>query len=938
MSFNLDLKNLITRNKLCKEPYYILYDKEGEKISIGKDFIVDFFKLYCENKYDNEQENNNYYFEELVNDTIPIITEIKTDLNIEIIIKKHYELIDELLIISNRKKEKQCIILKKKNNSYKLQFPNCKIKTNFLKEIFHKKLKEKLNDEEYNFEIEEIKEKYELYNSSLNYDYLSCYNNKLEISQIHELFNYNSHNLLKNKKDINILEDEENDLNSNEEFKVNISKYNLSIKYFPIILSLNFSSKIIKVIEEFKDYNLIINENKKINEDIFKNKDEKYYNKCTEKDILKDLLHIISKKKYNSENYILDIGRSIKNVYNGEDEGLEIWKEYTKKYSDIFNENFCDNKYDNLDFEKLTIKTIGWYARDDREKYNEKDDNTKYEIWHEKWCYPKLKKCLENDKFPHVLIAKAFYNIYWLEFMFCNRFWIIFKNHKLKFSKGNQTILNIITNSFVPIFDKLKRTIDDEILFKREKLEDHVRQQKRLQINRIEKLIDKLHDATYRKQIVSEVSNLFNKDEIMNYFDFNQNLLGCKNCVIELTGNRAYPRNGKPEDFITKCLGVVYNKKYNMDSKNIKDALFYQRQVFPNDNIRNFFKKYIASCMYGKNDEKYLCEWIGATNGSKTIYQRIIRAIFGDYYCDMPESYYQEGNKKNSSGASPEEAQTSGARIVVTSELNPNINLNGNIIKKITGGQSDYNRALFDGGGSKLATFKAILIMNIVPQIKGLDEASKGRILQIPFEARWLRPTEEGYKDIPEDVEEQIKNKVYKIDYKFDRNIGRFAEAFLWLMVNKDYEIYKKEGLIPPQDIQNFIEDFWASGNDPYSTFIDEKLRKVYKDCDNCSDGECNIDNCNGSFIKNTNKIYICDTCNKICDKCEGKRNIINEQIKITGSQLYPIYSRWIKQNFNEKPDSKTVFISMISTKDKLGKQKNRSWRGWELFIPDSEV
>ena len=153
-------------------------------------------------------------------------------------------------------------------------------------------------------------------------------------------------------------------------------------------------------------------------------------------------------------------------------------------------------------------------------------------------------------------------------------------------------------------------------------------------------------------------------------------------------------------------------------------------QVFPNKDVREFMEKDFSSFMFRKNSEKYFRMWIGDTNGSKSILQKIIKKWLGDYYCDVPSKLYSTSNK-DSSGPNPELAQTEDAAIAFSAEPDSTVPWSGSLIKRYTGGDSYYARKNHDDGGSIEATFKSCVSLNIVPDFGDMDEATKERCLFI---------------------------------------------------------------------------------------------------------------------------------------------------------------------------------------------------------------
>ena len=248
----------------------------------------------------------------------------------------------------------------------------------------------------------------------------------------------------------------------------------------------------------------------------------------------------------------------------------------------------------------------------------------------------------------------------------------------------------------------------------------------------------------------------------------------------------------------------------------------------------------------------------------------------------------------NSSGPSPELAQTENARVAFTAEPDDDESWKGARIKKLTGGDSFFARSCGEDGGSIETTFKNIMVLNVVPDITGMDEATKNRFIMVPFEGRWIKPDETRF-EVPETFEEQIKAKTYRMDPRFEDQIPRLAAALNWYCI-KNYKVYLKEGLQKPKYIQSYMNDYWKR-NDPYTAFIDENL--------------------------------------EIPKKADGT---VDDNKYITATDLYPVYKRWFKQSYpNFQMVQKARLTTFLSTGDRLGKQRQRRWYGYILRQQNTE-
>ena len=86
-----------------------------------------------------------------------------------------------------------------------------------------------------------------------------------------------------------------------------------------------------------------------------------------------------------------------------------------------------------------------------------------YQIWHERWCKPKLLQAINNIKLDSV-VAEAFYRVFWLNYMHTGKRWVEFRRSRLVLLSEDFTIRRIITDKFIPCFDSLRAQVSEEKL------------------------------------------------------------------------------------------------------------------------------------------------------------------------------------------------------------------------------------------------------------------------------------------------------------------------------------------------------------------------------------------------------------------------------------------------------------------------------------------
>jgi len=916
--FDKDVGNVIFT---CKDHS----KSKTHKIDISS--VLDFYRNYCETCFNKDfgewKKNPIMTISEKVDSYVPIICEFvfkfdKTSENLfgeelsNHIIVVIQGVIQEIFKISENNNELICLYLKsqtwieddKKNIRLRFQFPFCKTTLNIINSVFRdtviKKLRETNTNKlfpnsspigDWDNHLQEVDEFITLYGSTKNPEihppvlYVGSYGNssdsgicmELKLSDIYE---FTDHSFIRNEhcniEDVSLIE-EECDIEDDESFSMYVLPMFMSIYFFHGVS-----------IPKHENLQILKGENKGKSKAKYKDDEDEDDEDDTKSDydICLELVEYIDPSRFDDESSFLDIGRALFSATMGGYKGLNSWIKLCSK-STKFNKKFCKEHYESFENDRVTVRTIGWYFK--------LDDQEGYLNWHNRWCKQTFMHALSRD---HLFVAEAFYKKNWLNYIYDGEGWYEFRRNRLVRIK-EIAIKRSMLAKFIPDFD----VINQSLLENKLKMSERKKSFKSGRSREIEEAIDNiaklrklLRNEAYISSILKSIRTFFYYEDVNKVMNKNPSLLGCSNCVIELTDEKAIKREGKPEDFITKRIGVPYRSDYTWEHPDIKALQKYLTQVFPNKEVRDFMKKDFASFQYRKNSEKYFRMWIGDTNGSKSILQKIMKKWLGEYYCDVPSKLYTSSNK-DSSGPNPELAQTEDCAAGFTAEPDSNISWSGALIKRYTGGDSFFARKNHDDGGSIEASFKSCVALNIVPDISDMDEATKERCLFIPFESRWVKPSEPAYKDIKETFEEQVQQKLFKIDPTFEKNIPKLASALCWMSV-QNYALYKKEGILQrPAYLQKYLDDYWSK-EDPYVAFINECLEEPK----------------NADGLHDLSKY-------------------------LTATDIYPVYKKWFKTNYsNHKVIEKPKFTTFMSSGDsRLGKQRGRRWYGWSIKVKDAD-
>lgn len=829
----MDIDKYITFNSsISGEKYGKSYGNKNI-FEISYDNLEIFLKDYCFKSIEDElieesnEENENYDFSKLGIDICEIIDDKKTTpliLNIvfkfdnmitnesklynETFIIKIVKILQEILIknfnVNENYKELICCVLESKiweieeykYKNIKIQFPYAQINLNYqntlLKSEFisqfrkHKLIKdfEEIPIGDINDSIITLKDSFILYRSKENvincplrithyYNYIEMVQGQenVEEPELCDIFNPKNHSFIQCNKISDKFIDEQ------------------PIEYWiPLFLSIHYCNSILTS-KNIKT-EPCINPNFDIN--------DKNISSMNPIIMCKYLLPLINIERYNREDYWLDIGKALYNIYKGNIEGLNIWITESEKMQLKTNED-CKNKYNQLENNYFTIKTIAIFAR--------KDNYGIYNKWHEYWCRESLAGALN---LTHSDVAEAIYRYFWLEYIYADNIWYYYSDNMLKHNKLAVNLNNDIDGKFIPLLKKIRIELSTKSIGETKMNEKNIENE----LNELNKLIKNLSTTGFRNSVIEMLKCRFYVDNFKNMQNKDFNKIGWANGITICGENNAYFREGMLEDYITKSTRINYPINYTIDNIKVKELLSWFEKVFPDEELLNFFLKDCSALLIRKNVEKFFRVWVGKGNNSKSMIVKLFQETLGDYCFDFPSTMLCK-SFTNNSGPDPQLKQSENATCGFITEADEADDIQGGKIKRHTGGDRFFARSCGDNGGSIDNTYKLFYMCNVIPPVIGIDKAVEDRMMLLPFFSNWS-------EDAPENIEEQKKLRKFKLDGLFDKKIPSLCQAFAFLMVY-NFALYKKEGLKKPKIIIEYTSKYWEE-NDQYKTFIKEKL------------------------------------------------------------------------------------------------------------------
>ena len=258
--------------------------------------------------------------------------------------------------------------------------------------------------------------------------------------------------------------------------------------------------------------------------------------------------------------------------------------------------------------------------------------------------------------------------------------WYSFKNHRWIKCEAGYSLRNIISEEFrnkflaskVILLEKKKGLNDDQIKILT------------AMINRVADLLLRLSRTNDKKNIMTEAKELFYNPKFEEQLNTNTHLLCFNNGVMDFRTMEF--SDGKPEDMISLCTNIdwlEFNDEELEYLKDVRKRLFYKPLGKP---VGKYFIRKIAFALAGKR-QKNLLFGLGNTNAGKSTICSGCKLSFGDYAGEFNAENLSYRNTSN------DEAQQlrwalllRHKRIIFSNEMKSTVELNGNMIKKISSG------------------------------------------------------------------------------------------------------------------------------------------------------------------------------------------------------------------------------------------------------------
>jgi len=526
-------------------------------------------------------------------------------------------------------------------------------------------------------------------------------------------------------------------------------------------------------------------------------------NEKNEKIINYLLTKCIKQERADDYNDWLTIGASLYNTDRNYLSLFTVWSRKSTKYENINNNCCCQKLWSSFDrnkLEKITIKTLLYFAKIDNEENYSKYFNmfnlpitTKTEIPH--IPFNKIENAYRKDLYGY---CNLFSNTFKGRISYSNKEWYVWDGDLWK-TVSSEFIQTLIIHTFENLLTRFKFHIQEED--RNNEFEDGKGKCE------ISKTIAKF----YKLDIAKKIENLIKNEEglldndFYSKLDCNEDILSVKNGIVDLKTGKL--RQRKPEDNCTFKINIDYKENdinYEFVNK------FFMELLMDDQEMVDFLQVFLGYSSTGHVSEQKFAVLNGVGSNGKSVLLKTLHSIFGEYFNVLHKNVLMNDKPTNTQDYL---VALKGSRIAICDESEANEKLNSSGVKMMTGGAPIKARAIYKDPIEFKPTFQLMLLTNHLPKASSMDSALWRRLILIPFERQFLKESDPKYN--------QLNPKHKKMDPRIFEQISENKEEFLRWFVDGAVKWYQN-GIPPlPKKIYNVTHEYRLE-NDRMYRFLKE--------------------------------------------------------------------------------------------------------------------
>jgi P4 family phage/plasmid primase-like protien len=327
----------------------------------------------------------------------------------------------------------------------------------------------------------------------------------------------------------------------------------------------------------------------------------------------------------------------------------------------------------------------------------------------------------------------------------------------------------------------------------------------------------KLKKTSDKNNIMREAEEIFYDKDITDKMNYNRELLGFNNGVVDFTNNTF--RIGLPQDYITKSTNIDYIDysamgKIPADVQIIMDEIrTFLEQLFPNKELNLYMWEHLASCLIGNCINQTFNIYCGSGSNGKSLLCDLMSKTLGSYKGILPINVVTDKRVQTGS-SSPEIALLKDIRYAVMQEPSKDARLNDGVLKELTGGDTLQARSLYSEPISFVPQFNLVVCTNTLPEIVTTDDGTWRRIRICNFESKF----------VDEITDDNKGDNVFLKDKHLKDKLPIWAPVFAYMLVQI---VFKTKGITTVCDAVTSASSKYRRSQDHIAEFLASALKET---------------------------------------------------------------------------------------------------------------
>ena len=144
------------------------------------------------------------------------------------------------------------------------------------------------------------------------------------------------------------------------------------------------------------------------------------------------------------------------------------------------------------------------------------------------------------------------------------------------------------------------------------------------------RMCKQLKSTNFKNNVMKEGRLLFYDTEFMKKVNENPYLFAFRNCVFD--AETMTFRDGKQEDYIMFCAPFDFEPERPYTAYEAwADVELFLRQILPEDDVREYVMKYLATCLSGTNEAQKFHIWTGTGANGKSMLMNLMEDLIKEF-------------------------------------------------------------------------------------------------------------------------------------------------------------------------------------------------------------------------------------------------------------------------------------------------------------------